>query len=913
MKRVLSLILAVSMVMSMFTFSFAGTTLKDVDGTEYQAAVEALVELGIVNGYEDGTYRPEQNVSRAEMAKLLVVAAGLEPAAKLVEGATKFADVNGGWASGYVNVASEYGYVMGYPDGTFRPDETVSYAEAATMALRVLGYKSVVEAKGTWPTNYIAKAEDLELLEDITYASYNDGAARGNVAILIWNMLKTAMWDVTGESDGDGLHYEDTTAMLNVKFPDYSYSYAEFVDFEINGDGEVEVTLRKVTDSKHAYELEATTYVYEGVDFYTFVPNTEVEVLVNEEDELLLTMVATGSDKLVEGDKLTLDEDYDALDAVEYDYAYTIIERKEIASERTLAVTSEMIVEKTEKADKYVKLNKVKYENDDYDYEVIIKDGERATINDIEVGDVLTVVTLDNEEVFYMVSRDTAEGKLTKYVVKEYEDAEELEYHVLTVGGEEYLMDPAATYVEDPEDEDEKQTKSFASGHEDDMRGEVVTLIRDFLGRVVRVEFDGSIDEETKEVKFFAVTEEVEKEGVGSYVIGLENKDESDTYKFAKSCATAKALYQDDALIAGSLVAVSFNDDDEITALTVLARAGIEGLDFTEVVEGLEETTEGNYVTTETEIVYKEAETEDEEDDVYTLAFIEGAEYDEDDEVITATNEDDINVDEGVIVISLLADDNGSDDDNDDDEYTAEFATGLAALEDLRDDEILVITDSADTFGFAKIIVRFGDNTTREDDLVGIVEEARENKIGDFTITIDDVTYTFRAKDNEGLTSNTVASYEGSAILFSVETDKDEEEYATVVSQLTTEDITTELARVEDTTSNAVAFTEALFTGATETFKDSFHKAYDEYLFVRVVVDYDEDEIDSVEDPVLGTDIDAKFFAEDDAVIVDDDNEVVWVIEGIEWPEEDASTNEPSQEPELPTDEPTQDPVQGEE
>ena len=141
MKRVLSLILAISMVMSMFTFSFAGTSLKDVNGTEYQAAVEALVELGIVNGYEDGTYRPEQNVSRAEMAKLLVIAAGLEAAAELNEGATRFADVNGGWASGYINVAAEYGYIMGDPDGNFRPDDTVSYAEAVTMAIRVLGYK----------------------------------------------------------------------------------------------------------------------------------------------------------------------------------------------------------------------------------------------------------------------------------------------------------------------------------------------------------------------------------------------------------------------------------------------------------------------------------------------------------------------------------------------------------------------------------------------------------------------------------------------------------------------------------------------------------------------------------------------------------------------------------------------------
>ncbi|MBQ6860354.1 MAG: S-layer homology domain-containing protein, partial [Clostridia bacterium] len=191
MKRVLSLVLALSMVMSMFTFSFAGTGLKDVAGTEYESAVEALVELGVVNGYDDGTFLPENVVSRAEMAKLLVVAAGLAPAAELAEGTTKFSDVAADhWATGYINVAAEYGYIMGDPDGSFRPDDTVSYAEAITMALRVLGYKTVVEAKGTWPTNYIAKAEELDLLEDITYGTYATGAKRGNVALLIWNMLR---------------------------------------------------------------------------------------------------------------------------------------------------------------------------------------------------------------------------------------------------------------------------------------------------------------------------------------------------------------------------------------------------------------------------------------------------------------------------------------------------------------------------------------------------------------------------------------------------------------------------------------------------------------------------------------------------------------------------------------------------
>ena len=147
MKKIVSLVLALSMVLSMFTTAFAGTSIEDIKGTDYEAAVSALVELGVVEGYPDGTYRPDAIVTRAQMAKLLVVAAGLEPAANVAKGATNFSDVAANhWASGYINVAAQYGYINGYPDGRFAPEATVTYAEAVTMAIRVLGYKTVVEA-----------------------------------------------------------------------------------------------------------------------------------------------------------------------------------------------------------------------------------------------------------------------------------------------------------------------------------------------------------------------------------------------------------------------------------------------------------------------------------------------------------------------------------------------------------------------------------------------------------------------------------------------------------------------------------------------------------------------------------------------------------------------------------------------
>ena len=315
MKRVLSLVLALSMVLSMFTFAFAGTTLKDVAGTEYEAAVSALVELGIVNGYNDGTYQPKKVVSRAEMAKLLVISAGLEPAALVAKGVTNFSDVDRDhWATGYINVASQYGYINGYPDGTFRPDATVTYAEAVTMAVRVLGYKTVVESKGTWPTNYIAKAQELKVLKDVNYGTYAEGAVRGNVALIIWNMLRTNMWDVTEENEKDGLTYGKTgDTMINKYFEDYQYvdedAEATVTGIEVK-DGKVTVDIAKI--GKGNFDKPEKVY-FDGVELADDVDflklfGRRVSVLYNKDTEKIVLLTPSTSDSVVEGYMYDLDK-----------------------------------------------------------------------------------------------------------------------------------------------------------------------------------------------------------------------------------------------------------------------------------------------------------------------------------------------------------------------------------------------------------------------------------------------------------------------------------------------------------------------------------------------------------------------------------------------------------------------------
>lgn len=192
MKKKLVLLLATIMMLSIATVSFAGVTLTDVAGTKYEEAVNCLVKLEVINGYQDSTFRPENKITRAEMAKILLTAlGGATPAVELAEGRTLFSDVPvDHWATGYINVASELKYIEGYPDKTFKPDDQVTYAEAITMVIRMLGYRSNVEmSTKQWPDNYLAKAKSLKILNNVSYDDHSEDALRGEIANLVWNSL----------------------------------------------------------------------------------------------------------------------------------------------------------------------------------------------------------------------------------------------------------------------------------------------------------------------------------------------------------------------------------------------------------------------------------------------------------------------------------------------------------------------------------------------------------------------------------------------------------------------------------------------------------------------------------------------------------------------------------------------------
>jgi hypothetical protein len=187
MKKILSLVLAIMMVLSMTTAAFAAPS--DVTDKNQIKAIDALTSLGIVKGYEDGSYKPEQVVTRAEMAKMLVTALGQ---GNLADGSeSSFKDSKGKWYDGFVAMAAGLELVNGYPDGTFKGENPVSYQEAVVMTLRALGYTNAMVNNGVNAyndTKYKALGASLGLLKNITFKA--GGASRGDVASMVYNSLE---------------------------------------------------------------------------------------------------------------------------------------------------------------------------------------------------------------------------------------------------------------------------------------------------------------------------------------------------------------------------------------------------------------------------------------------------------------------------------------------------------------------------------------------------------------------------------------------------------------------------------------------------------------------------------------------------------------------------------------------------
>ena len=198
-KRILSLTLALCMALTLLPLHAlaADTSGGFADVTDKATAqnVEVLRLLGVINGDENGRFRPDDRLTRAEFCKMAIVLQGREDQVGRYRTRTLFPDVRPShWASGYINLAStptgekQPGLMHGFPDGSFQPSKQISYAEAVTVLMRVLGYTDA-DAGGVWPDGYIQLGASSGLTAGLSIAS-GDAITRAQAAKLFVGALR---------------------------------------------------------------------------------------------------------------------------------------------------------------------------------------------------------------------------------------------------------------------------------------------------------------------------------------------------------------------------------------------------------------------------------------------------------------------------------------------------------------------------------------------------------------------------------------------------------------------------------------------------------------------------------------------------------------------------------------------------
>ncbi|MBQ3180308.1 MAG: S-layer homology domain-containing protein [Firmicutes bacterium] len=209
MKKLTGLLAAVLVFAFSATSALAATYTDAAD--QANVAVDAaakLTALGITEGYEDGSFGFENTITRAEFAKMAVIASGAESTATMLEGSKpSFKDVKAGaWYTGWINAAESLNLVQGDGNGTFRPNDTISNQEVITVLMRMLGYND--NLPGAWPTNYVTEANKKDVLDDVSIVAAA-AAKRGDVAVMVSNTLDTEL--VTYDKDTDEFVLKQTT------------------------------------------------------------------------------------------------------------------------------------------------------------------------------------------------------------------------------------------------------------------------------------------------------------------------------------------------------------------------------------------------------------------------------------------------------------------------------------------------------------------------------------------------------------------------------------------------------------------------------------------------------------------------------------------------------------------------------
>ena len=305
LKKILALVLAFACAFTMF----AGAAFTDqADIKVENEVVDTLIELGVINGYTDGSFKPNDTVTRAEMAKMIyVLRTGNSDASAYNNDKTSFTDVNGHWAAGFIKYCQSVGIIAGQSATKFAPDQTVTAQEAAKMLLVTLGYdaKKAGLVGTTWASKTNALADENGLLEDVN-TSFTGPCPRQYAAQLIYNAIDapTVVWRddaYTTNNYGNGDNPTIGEKYMGLHSVEGILTYFQKEDGKDTYNATVEnITKKDGTALSGKNVIDEQNFSKIAKDFYS-LKNQKVKVLYKETDKVYGIFALTDSNTVISG------------------------------------------------------------------------------------------------------------------------------------------------------------------------------------------------------------------------------------------------------------------------------------------------------------------------------------------------------------------------------------------------------------------------------------------------------------------------------------------------------------------------------------------------------------------------------------------------------------------------------------
>ena len=263
MKKLLAMVLALVMTLSLAVSANAFKDDKSISD-DYAEAVAVLNGMGVFKGYEDGSFQPKGNITRAEVSAIVyrVYTQDVKDAkASMYATYNKFSDMAGaGWAQGYIGYCANAELVKGYPDGTFKPSGKVTGYEVLAMILRAVGYDKNGEFSGAdWALHVAQTAQQAGVLKNVKGIDLNAPATRELVAELLFRAI----------ADASTVNYTPAFGYVTDKVLKLDESTLGYKNFKLEGKADADSFGRPATKWTYNVGDKKTLVVDKPVVSYT--------------------------------------------------------------------------------------------------------------------------------------------------------------------------------------------------------------------------------------------------------------------------------------------------------------------------------------------------------------------------------------------------------------------------------------------------------------------------------------------------------------------------------------------------------------------------------------------------------------------------------------------------------------------